>query len=168
LQEGANFDALRGEEQLLLRNPVNPEDRGWLCNLRSCPVVSRPRQRRYRGAPAGILDNGANPRLVMTATPRTDNLVEQVAAALTERQHLLPTGLAARDVATRIAQCYHDLADGTSGFWVARPRWAAAEGRPTGRALYEVLRADGHVGVWDALTLDEGELIADALTKLSL
>jgi hypothetical protein len=104
----------------------------------------------------------------MTATPRTDNLVAQVAAALTERQHLLPKGLAAHDVAARIAQRYHDLADGASGFWVARPRWAAAEGRPTGRALYEVLRADGRVGVWDALTLDEGELIADALTKLSL
>jgi hypothetical protein len=104
----------------------------------------------------------------MTTTPRTDNLVEQVEAALMERQHLLPQGLAARDVATRIAQCYRDLADGTSGFWVARPRWAAAEGRPTGRALYEVLRADGRTGVWDALTLDEGELIADALTKLSL
>jgi len=104
----------------------------------------------------------------MTATPHTDNLVEQVAAALTDRQHLLPGGLAARDVATRIAQCYHDLADGTSGFWVARPRWAPAEGRPAGRALYEVLRADGRVGVWDAVTRDEGELIADTLTKLSL
>lgn len=103
-------------------------------------------------------------------TSQADNLVEQVEAALMERQHLLPRGLAARDVANRIAQCYHDLADGTSGFWVARPRWggAAAEGRPTGRALYEVLRADGRIGVWDALTLDEGELIADALTKLSL
>ena len=88
-----------------------------------------------------------------------------------ERRHLLPRGLAAHDVAGRIAQCYRDRADGTSGFWVARPRWAggaAAEGRPPGRALYEVLRADGRIGVWDALTLDEGELIADALTKLSL
>jgi len=104
----------------------------------------------------------------MTTTPRADNLVEKVAAALVERQHLLPKGLVAGDVASRIAQCYRDLADGTSGFWVARPRWAAAEGRPAGRALYEVLRADGRVGVWDALTLDEGELIADVLTKLSL
>jgi hypothetical protein len=104
----------------------------------------------------------------MTTTPRTDNLVEQVTAALMERQQLLPQGLAPGEVATRIARRYHDLADGTSGFWVARPRWAAAEGRPTGRALYEVLRADGRIGVWDALTLDEGELIADALTKLSL
>jgi hypothetical protein len=95
-------------------------------------------------------------------------LVAQVEAALAERQHLLPKGLAARDVASRIAQCYRDLADGTSGFWVARPRWAAAEGRPGGRASYEVLRADGRIGVWDAMTLDEGELIADALTKLSL
>jgi hypothetical protein len=97
-----------------------------------------------------------------------NKLVEQVEAALVERQHLLPKGLAVRDVASRIAQCYRDLADGTSGFWVARPRWAAAEGRPGGRAFYEVLRADGRIGVWDALTLDEGELIADALTKLSL
>ena len=104
----------------------------------------------------------------MTTPPRAVNLVEQVTTALMERQHLLPKGLAAQDVATRIVQCYEDLADGTSGFWVARPRWAAADGRPAGRALYEVLRADGRVGVWDALTLDEGELIPDALTKLSL
>ncbi len=104
----------------------------------------------------------------MTTTPRLDNLVEQVEAALLERQHLLPRGVAVREVASRIVECYRDLADGASGFWVARPRWAAAEGRPGGRALYEVLRADGRVGVWDALTLDEGELIADALTKLSL
>src|SRR5207253_9559388 len=79
-----------------------------------------------------------------------------------------PRGLAAREVASRIARCYHDLADGASGFWIARARWAAADGRPTGRALYEVVRADGRVGVWDALTLDEGELIADTLTQLSL
>src|SRR2546421_3489532 len=101
-------------------------------------------------------------------TLRGDKLVEQVEAALVERQHLLPKGLAVREVASRIARCYHDLADGTSGFWIARPRWAAVGGRPAGRALYEVLRADGRIGVWDALTLDEGELIADTLTKLSL
>jgi len=129
--------------------------------------VSSPRQKRYRGAPAGILGIVTDRRFAMTTT-RTDNLVEQVTAALLERQHLLPTGLAAQEIATRIVQCYHELADGGSGFWVARPRWAAAEGRPAGRALYEVLRADGRVGVWDALTLDEGELIADTLTKLSL
>ena len=101
-------------------------------------------------------------------TLRADKLVEQVEAALVERQHLLPKDFAARVAASQIAQSYTDLADGTSAFWVARPRWAAAEGRPAGRALYEVLRADGRVGVWDALTLDEGELIADALTQLSL
>ena len=128
----------------------------------------KPASNRYRGAPTGILGNVTDPRSAMTTTPRTENLVEQVTAALLERQHLLPKGLAAQDIATRIVQCYHDVADGGSGFWVARPRWAAAEGRPAGRALYEVLRADGRVGVWDALTLDEGELIADALTKLSL
>jgi hypothetical protein len=101
-------------------------------------------------------------------TLRVDKLVEQLEAVLVERQHLLPKDFAARAAANRIAQSYRDLADGTSGFWVARPRWAAADGGPAGRALYEVLRADGHVGVWDALTLGEGELIADALTKLSL
>ena len=101
-------------------------------------------------------------------TVRAEKVLEQVEAALAERQHLLPTHLAAREVASRIARCYHDLADGTSGFWIARARWAAADGRPTGRALYEVVRADGRVGVWDALTLDEGELIADTLTQLSL
>jgi len=101
-------------------------------------------------------------------TVRADKLAEQVEAALMARQHLLPRGLAAREVASRIARCYHDLADGASGFWIARARWAAADGRPTGRALYEVVRADGRVGVWDALTLDEGELIADTLTQLSL
>lgn len=101
-------------------------------------------------------------------TQRAEHLVEQVEAALTERQHMLPRGFATRAVAGRIAQCYRDLADGSSGFWVARPRWAAGDGRPTSRALYEVLRADGRIGVWDALTLEEGEVIADALTKLSL
>jgi hypothetical protein len=128
--------------------------------------MSSRRQIRYQGADAGIL--GCHQSAMTMTTPRVDNLVEQVEAALLERQHLLPTGLAARDVASRIAQSYHDVADGSSGFWVARPRWAPVEGRPAGRALYEVLRADGRVGVWDALTLEEGELIADALTKLSL
>jgi len=34
-------------------------------------------------------------------------------------------------------------------------------------AVYEVLRSDGCTGVWDAVTLVEGEVIADALTCLS-
>jgi hypothetical protein len=167
VEQGANFDALRGEEQLFPGNTDTLRDVAVLRNLCSCTGLSRARHRRYRGAPAGILDTSPIRRLSV-ALPCADNLSEQLEAALLERQQLLPRGLAARDVAGRIAQRYRDLADGTSGFWVARPRWGVAEGRPTGRALYEVLRADGRVGVWDALTLDEGELIADTLTSLSL
>src|SRR5437588_1219795 len=55
VQQGANFDALRGEEQPLLRNTGNPGLIAALCNLCSCTGVSTPRHRRYRGAAAGIL-----------------------------------------------------------------------------------------------------------------
>src|SRR5207237_3366466 len=76
-------------------------------------------------------------RLAMT-TVRAEKVLEQVEAALAERRHLPPTHLAAREVASRIARRYHDLADGTSGLWIARARWAAADGRASGRALYEL------------------------------
>jgi len=34
--------------------------------------------------------------------------------------------------------------------------------------VFEVVRADGSRGVWDALTREEGEVLADVLTDLSL
>ena len=98
---------------------------------------------------------------------QTDTLAHQVETALGEIRHLLPPGFPADAAARRIAACYIDRADGTSAFWVARPRWTAGDGQATPRAVYEVLRCDGRVGVWDASTLGEGEVIADALTRLS-
>jgi hypothetical protein len=94
-------------------------------------------------------------------------LAGQVEAALIARRHLLPNGFAAGAAAARIAACYAEQADGTSGFWIARPRWTGRDGVPMTRAVYEVLRSDGCTGVWDAVTLLEGEVIADALTCLS-
>jgi hypothetical protein len=96
-----------------------------------------------------------------------NTLVEQVAAALAERQESLPEGFVCHAVARRIAECYEHDADGTSGFWIARARWTVG-GRPAARAVFEVMRADGKTGVWDALTREEGEVLADVLTNLSL
>jgi hypothetical protein len=96
----------------------------------------------------------------------TNGLVERVRAGLAERQHLLGRGFDCHAAARRIADRYLNGADGASGFWIARARWTAGGGQPTGRAIFEVLRSDGRVGVWDAVTLREGEEIADVLTTL--
>jgi hypothetical protein len=93
-----------------------------------------------------------------------NGLSERVQAGLTERQHLLGRAFDCQAAARQIADRYLNAADGTSGFWIARPRWTA--GGPPTRATYEVLRSDGRIGVWDALTLREGEEIADVLTNL--
>lgn len=93
-------------------------------------------------------------------------MVYQLEAALAECKESLPKGFACREVACRIAESYQSYADGVSGFWIARPRWTV-EGRPAARAVFEVVRADGNVGVWDALTREEGEVLADVLTNLS-
>jgi hypothetical protein len=98
-------------------------------------------------------------------TDHANELVERVRAGLAARQHLLGRDFDCHAVARRIADGYLNGADGTSGFWIARPRWTAG-GHPTTRALFEVLRSDGRVGVWDAVTLREGEEIADVLTTL--
>jgi len=100
-------------------------------------------------------------------TQQAYSVVEQVEAALAACQQFLPTGFACSAVARRIAECYQNDADGTSGFWIARPRWTVG-GRPAARAVFEVIRADGNRGVWDALTREEGEVLADVLTDLSL
>ena len=100
-------------------------------------------------------------------THQATSVVEQVEAALAGRQQSLPMGFACRAVAHRIAECYENDADGTSGFWSARPRWTVG-GRPAARAVFEVVRADGNRGVWDALTWEEGEVLADVLTDLAL
>ena len=100
-------------------------------------------------------------------THQATSVVEQVEAALAGRQQSLPMGFACRAVAHRIAECYEKDADGTSGFWIARPRWTVG-GRPAARAVFEVVRADGSRGVWDALTREEGEVLADVLTDLAL
>lgn len=94
-------------------------------------------------------------------------LVEEVEAALAEHKESLPHGFVCHAVARRIAECYEHDADGASGFWIARARWTV-EGRPSARAVFEVMRADGKKGVWDALTREEGEVLADVLTNLSL
>ncbi len=100
-------------------------------------------------------------------THQASSVVEQVEAALAACQQFLPTGFACHTVARRIAECYENDADGLSGFWIARPRWTVA-GRPAARAVFEVVRADGNRGVWDALTREEGEVLADVLTDLAL
>jgi len=100
-------------------------------------------------------------------THQANSVVEQLAAALAARQQCLPTGFACHAVADRIAESYENDADGLSGFWIARPRWTVG-GRPAARAVFEVVRADGSRGVWDALTREEGEVLADVLTDLAL
>ena len=94
-----------------------------------------------------------------------NGLVERVQAGLAEREHLRGRGFDCHAAARGIADRYLNAADGASGFWIARPRWTAG-GHPTTRAIFEVLRSDGRVGVWDALTLQEGEEIAHVLTTL--
>ena len=100
-------------------------------------------------------------------THPANGVAEQLEAALAACQHSLPKGFACHAVACRIAECYENDADGTSGFWIARPRWTVG-GRPAARAVFEVVRADGNRGVWDALTREEGDVLADVLTDLSL
>ena len=93
-------------------------------------------------------------------------MVYQLEAALAECKESLPKGFPCRAVACRIAGSYANDADGVSGFWIARPRWTVG-GRPAARPVFEVIRADGNIGVWDALTREEGEVLADVLTNLS-
>jgi hypothetical protein len=100
-------------------------------------------------------------------TDQVKSLVDQLEAALAERQQALPEGFVCHAVACRIAECYERDADGASGFWIARARWTVG-GRPTARAVFDVMREDGTRGVWDALTREEGEVVADVLTNLSL
>ncbi len=91
-------------------------------------------------------------------------MIERVRAGLTERRHLLGRDFDCHAAARQIAERYFNAADGASEFWIARPRFIA-DGR-LNRAVYEVLRSDGRIGVWDALTFQEGEEIAGVLTTL--
>jgi hypothetical protein len=95
-----------------------------------------------------------------------EHLVDQLEAALAECKESLPKDFACHAVACRIAESYANGADGVSGFWIARARWTVG-GRPAARPVFEVVRADGSIGVWDALTREEGEVLADILTNLS-
>ena len=79
-----------------------------------------------------------------------NGLVERVRAGLAERERVLGRDFDCHAAARQIAERYLNAADGASGFWIARPR-RIADGR-YGRAVYEVLRSDGRIGVWDALT----------------
>ena len=99
-----------------------------------------------------------------------NQLATQLAAAFRQRRHLLPHGFASDRAARSIARCYGERADGVSAFWIARPRQAEDDGRPSDdeEEVFEVLRADGRLGVWEAGSRDEAEVIADALTALSL
>jgi hypothetical protein len=101
-------------------------------------------------------------------SPSQDDLASQLEVALHQRRHLLPNDFAPGRAAYRIATSYRERADGGSAFWIARPRWTGGDGRLVGHAVFEVLRVDGRAGVWDAGTRDEAEVIADALTTLSL
>src|SRR5690349_15481281 len=96
----------------------------------------------------------------------TNGLVERVETALATWKPSLPAGFPCHTVASQIAECYEN-ADGTSGFWIARPRYTP-EGRPAARPVFEVMRADGTRGAWDALARDESELIADVLTTVAV
>ncbi len=97
-------------------------------------------------------------------TDYANGLVGRVQAGLSERQYLLDRDFDCQAAAQRIAERYLNAADGASGFWITRPRWTN-DGRPA-RAIYEVMRSDGRIGVWEALTFQEGEEIADVLTTL--
>lgn len=99
-------------------------------------------------------------------THHVDVLV-QLETALGERRHQLSRGFACHTAARRIVDRYWNAADGTSGFWIVRPRRIGNGERPS-PAVYEVLRSDGRRGVWDASTPEEGDIVADVLTKLSL
>lgn len=100
-------------------------------------------------------------------TYQVDALVERLQAALSERQHLLPQGFSCHAAARRMADRYLSAADGTSGFWIVRPR-ATTNPRRVTPPVYEVVRSDGRDGVWNASTPEEGDVIADVLTTLSL
>ena len=91
-------------------------------------------------------------------------MIQRVRAGLTERRHVLGRDFDCHAAARQIAERYLNGADGASAFWITRPRWIG-DRRPA-RAIYEVLRSDGRIGVWDALTFQDGEEIADVLTTL--
>ncbi len=99
-------------------------------------------------------------------TDHANAVIQRVRAGLTERRHVLGRDFDCHAAARQIAERYLSAADGASGFWISRPR-LIAEGRST-RAVYEVLRSDGRIGVWDALTFQEGEEIADVLTSYAI
>src|SRR5438094_10394587 len=92
-------------------------------------------------------------------TQQANGVVKQVEAALAASQESLPKGFACHAVACRIAESYENDADGTSGFWIARPRWTV-EGRPAARAVFEVVRADGSSGVGDEFRRGRGVVLA--------
>ena len=96
----------------------------------------------------------------------SEELARQLQAAFEARPYLLRPDFPFRIAARRIADACLNTADGESRYWVAS---ADANGARQGaRPVYVVRRLDGHKGVWDALTQDEGDVLAHVLTELAL
>jgi hypothetical protein len=96
-----------------------------------------------------------------------ETLAQLLQAALEAQPYLFRPDFPFRTAARQIADaCIHD-ADGQSRYWVASPLTNGAA-RPGTRPVFTVRRLDGQTGVWDALTQDEGDVVADVLTALAL
>ena len=96
----------------------------------------------------------------------SEELALQLQAAFEARPYLLRPDFPFRIAARRIADACLNTADGDSRYWVACPD---ADGvRHGARPVYVVRRLDGQIGVWDALTQDEGDILAHVLTELAL
>ena len=96
-----------------------------------------------------------------------ERLAQQLHTVLEARAYLFRPDFPFRNAARRIADACLNQADGRSRYWVAcaEPNGVVGHGD---RPVYIVRRLDGRVGVWDALTQDEGDVLAHVLTELSL
>src|SRR5438046_10689184 len=96
----------------------------------------------------------------------SERLAEQVQAALEARPYVFRPDFPFRTAARQIADACLNTADGESRYWVA---CADADGvRHGARPVYVARRLDGQIGVWDALTQDEGDVLSHGLTELAL
>ena len=96
----------------------------------------------------------------------SEKLAQQLQAAFEARPYVLRPDFPFRTAARRIANACLNEADGESRYWVA---CADADGvRHGARPVYVVRRLDGQIGVWDALTQDEGDVLSHVLTELAL
>ena len=96
-----------------------------------------------------------------------ERLAQQLHTVLEARAYLFRPDFPFRNAARRIADACLNQADGRSRYWVAcaEPNGVGGHGD---RPVYIVRRLDGRVGVWDALTQDEGDVLAHVLTELAL